>query len=55
MCKKEGAECIPITIGDYEITGLEWADPHCWHMACRACVTDRMARTDMGKETNKYA
>ena len=32
MCSGPGGECIPITIGDYELTGVEWDDPHCWHM-----------------------
>jgi hypothetical protein len=53
MCGGPGAECIPITIGDYEITGMEWDDPHCWHMACRYCISMRMVWCDLGSEAEK--
>ena len=53
MCKKGGAECVPLTIGDYEITGMEWDDPHCWHMACRKCMTVHMAKCDLSNDIDK--
>lgn len=53
MCSGPGAECIPITIGDYELTGVEWDDPHCWHMACKKCMSMRMVWCDLGGEAEK--
>eukprot|EP00039_Didymoeca_costata_P004174 m.71805 g.71805 ORF g.71805 m.71805 type:complete len:775 (+) comp12278_c0_seq3:113-2437(+) len=50
MCKKPGGECVPLTIGDSDISGAEWEDPHCWHMFCPGCICELMAKCDITGE-----
>lgn len=53
MCKKPGAECVLLPPGDYDTIGVEWADPVCWHMTCRRCITEHMIRCDLsGPQSN---
>mmetsp|Transcript_39380 Transcript_39380/g.53451 ORF Transcript_39380/g.53451 Transcript_39380/m.53451 type:complete len:745 (-) Transcript_39380:113-2347(-) len=47
MCKGPGADCVFLTIGDYDISGIEWEDPYCFCMGCRKCLTHHMVRCDL--------
>lgn len=46
-CRKPGADCVLLPMGDYDTIGLEWTDPVCPHMACRTCLADHMMRSDV--------
>lgn len=47
MCRKPGANCVLLPVGDHDSLGLEWADPVCPHMTCRPCITNHMMRCDL--------